>query len=188
MTFAIAVERTLGHEAGLSLDRSDRGNWTGGAVGVGELKGTKWGISAASYPYLDIRALTRDQAIQIYRTDYWEALQASKLPAALRFPLFDRAVNFGVRAAVTALQQTLGVVVDGQLGPKTLAATYRWHPIDLLLLYEADRLDAYTDAPTWKVHGRGWVRREAQNLRSAVADRQRADQQPAAPRDPDVPS
>lgn len=39
-------------------DRNDKGNWTGGRVGVGQLKGTKYGISAAAYLHLGIKSLT----------------------------------------------------------------------------------------------------------------------------------
>jgi hypothetical protein len=36
------------------MDERDPGNWTGGAIGKGELRGTKWGISAQTYPQIDI--------------------------------------------------------------------------------------------------------------------------------------
>ncbi|MFC0406768.1 hypothetical protein [Roseomonas elaeocarpi] len=38
------------NERGLSMVSTDPGNWTGGQVGKGKLKGTKYGIAAASYP------------------------------------------------------------------------------------------------------------------------------------------
>jgi hypothetical protein len=38
-------------EGGLSMDERDPGNWTGGAIGKGELRGTKYGISAQTYPH-----------------------------------------------------------------------------------------------------------------------------------------
>ena len=41
-----ALDETWGHEGGLSLDPNDRGNWTGGKKGSGELRGTKYGIAA----------------------------------------------------------------------------------------------------------------------------------------------
>ena len=53
---------TLHHEGGLSLDRRDTGNWTGGKVGLGRLVGTKYGIAASAHPMLDIRGLTLDGA------------------------------------------------------------------------------------------------------------------------------
>ena len=52
--FDKAFDIIVGVEGGFSLDPNDPGNWTGGKRGVGELKGTRWGISAKSYPHLDI--------------------------------------------------------------------------------------------------------------------------------------
>jgi lysozyme family protein len=39
---------TLGAEGGYSNNAADPGNWTGSAIGSGELRGTKYGISAAA--------------------------------------------------------------------------------------------------------------------------------------------
>lgn len=35
------------------------GNWTGSMIGRGAMRGTKYGVSAASYPYLDIAGFLR---------------------------------------------------------------------------------------------------------------------------------
>lgn len=45
----------LGYEGGFTQDPRDPGNWTGGRIGHGQLRGTQHGISAAAYPNLDIR-------------------------------------------------------------------------------------------------------------------------------------
>jgi lysozyme family protein len=173
MTFDVAIERVLSHEGGFSDDPRDRGNWTGGKVGSGELKGTKWGISAASYPHLDIANLTREDAIELYRRDYWRRIHPESLPPGFVYQVFDMAVNHGVVAAIRALQQSVGVKVDGLFGPKTLAAVQQMRGSDLVALFVAERLEAFTDAPTWKTHGRGWVRRVATNLKFAVEDDKR---------------
>jgi hypothetical protein len=52
-------------------DRTDAGTWTGGRVGQGDLKRTKYGISAASYPSLDVANLRLDEAKAIYERDFW---------------------------------------------------------------------------------------------------------------------
>lgn len=44
--FDVVFERLMPHEGGFQCDPKDRGNWTGGRVGVGELKGTNRGIAA----------------------------------------------------------------------------------------------------------------------------------------------
>lgn len=77
---------------------------------------TKWGISKRSYPDLDIAALTREQAIEIYFRDYWQSAgvtvmpklnqllldinqraRCDALPWPLNFAHFDCAVNVGNR-------------------------------------------------------------------------------------------
>ena len=63
ITFDEAFRRLIGHEGGYSTDRRDPGNWTGGKVGVGVLKGTKYGIAANTYPNLDIKNLVVFQKV-----------------------------------------------------------------------------------------------------------------------------
>jgi lysozyme family protein len=55
--FLRAFELLVGHEGGFTDDPRDTGSWTGGNAGAGQLKGRKYGISAASYPNLDIKNL-----------------------------------------------------------------------------------------------------------------------------------
>ena len=69
----------IGHEGGFCVERTDPGNWTGGAVGRGVLRGTKFGISAAAYPTQDIANLTPEAAATIYRRDYWNRVLADHL-------------------------------------------------------------------------------------------------------------
>jgi lysozyme family protein len=44
----------VGHEGGFTANPADCGNWTGGVIGTGTCRGTRFGISAAAYPDLDI--------------------------------------------------------------------------------------------------------------------------------------
>lgn len=83
-------------EGGLSLIRADRGNWTGGAVGKGQLKGTKYGIAAHSHPNLDIQNLSKDQATILYANEYWGPSGCPALPAGVDLQIFDHSVNAGV--------------------------------------------------------------------------------------------
>ena len=68
--FNKVFDRVIGHEGGFQADPKDRGNWTSGVVGQGELKGTKFGLAAMTYPHLDIKNLTVDQAKAIYFEDW----------------------------------------------------------------------------------------------------------------------
>lgn len=83
---------------------------------------TKWGISKRAYPHLDIKNLTKQEAIAIYKRDYWVAAECHVIPAQFRLAHFDMAINSGVGAAKKLLQKFLKVKQDGQIGPITLKA------------------------------------------------------------------
>ena len=156
--FRALVERVLSHEGGYVNDPRDPG---------GE---TQWGISKRSYPYLDIRALTREQAISIYERDFWQRVQGDLLPRQFAFQALDAAVNHGIGNTVRWMQRAAGVADDGHIGPVTLAAIARAEPADLVLNFNAERLEFYALLQTFGAFGRGWTRRVAQNLRYAAAD------------------
>ncbi len=155
--FAIVV----GEEGGFSDERADPGNWTGGAVGSGVLHGTKFGISAAAYPAIDIAALTLAGAQAIYRRDYWDKVQAGAVPTPLALLLFDAAVNNGVARAVQWLQAAAGVAQDGVIGPETLQAVAArgGDGAAFCAAFLAERMVFMAALPTWQVFGRGWARR-----------------------------
>lgn len=171
MTFDEAFERVIGHEGGYQDNPADRGNYTGGAINAGELKGTKFGISAAAYPGEDIRNMTLERAREIYKRDYWGPAGCDAVPGALRFDLFDMAVHSGVKAAIKALQRAVGEVEDGILGARTLQAISTLSTAQLLYRMTAARLVALTQVSdrAWSEFGRGWVRRVASNMTRSVA-------------------
>ncbi len=146
---------TVGEEGGFSADPDDPGNWTGGAVGVGACRGTKFGISAAAYPGLDIASLTLEDAKAIYARDYWAPIQGDTLPPALAMLVFDAAVNDGIGTAARWLQAAVGVATDGMIGPTTLAAVAArtGELLALCATFQAARLAALPDSPRFRA---GW--------------------------------
>lgn len=164
------IDRVLKSEGDYSADRNDPGNWTGGHVGLGQLKGTNFGISAASYPNIDIKMLTRDEAIAIYRRDFWLPIGGDSLPVAVAFSALDGAVNSGVSKSIMWLQQAAGVADDGKWGPITAGAIKAADPNDLLLKYNAYRLLFMTQLSVWGNYSKGWARRIANNLLYGAED------------------
>jgi len=121
--FEQAIAFVLSQEGGYQCRASDPGNWTGGAKGQGELKGTNFGISSKSYPNEDIKGMTVERAKEIYRRDYWTPIGGDALPDGVAVALLDAAVNQGVVRAVKWVQSALDTdVVDGIVGPRTVAA------------------------------------------------------------------
>lgn len=137
---------TAGWEGGFQNVRNDKGNWTGGQVGVGELKGTNWGISAASYPHLDIKNLTKEQAKDIFHRDYWIASGAHELDWPGCLIVFDTAILHGVGTAQSWLNEA---------GPNPL-------------FFAARRLRSYTQSDNWHFWGNAWTRRVADLLEEAA--------------------
>lgn len=161
MDFDAAFEELIGLEGGFQNRPSDRGNWTSGRIGVGVCKGTKYGISAASYPHLDIPNITLETAKKIYRADYWALAGCEAVPDKVKFPLFDFAVNSGPITAAKALQKAVGAEPDGVVGPRTLLALadYHWAFVSLRLL--GARMRIMTGDPTFPANGKGWMNRLA---------------------------
>jgi lysozyme family protein len=167
-TFDQAFDRLINHEGGFQNNPKDRGNWTGGKVGLGKLNGTKYGITAMSYPMIDIENLNLDDAKRIYQRDFWGAAGCDLAPAGLKFDLFDTAVNSGPGMAVRLLQKACGAHDDGVLGQETALAITRMDPSRLLARFNGWRLDYMNDNPAeWAEFGRGWAQRIAENLKEA---------------------
>ena len=150
--FDAAFKALIDHEGGYVNHPKDPG---------GE---TQFGITKRSYPHLNIRDLTLDDARAIYRRDCWDRLQCDALPLAARFQVFDAAVNSGPGNAARWLQAAAGVAQDGLIGPATRQAVDAMHPAALVARFNAARLLFMTSLSTWPTFSRGWARRIAANL------------------------
>jgi lysozyme family protein len=156
MTFDQAVKIVLVHEGGYSLDPKDPG---------GE---TRFGISKRAYPMLDIKNLTMEAAIDIYKSDYWDSLAIDQMPPDIRLMVFDCAVNQGRTRAVRILQGALGVKQDGVLGAMTFLA-FQETPIGVVLRNMAlIRLNHYSALSTWSRFGAGWAKRLLQIVLESI--------------------
>lgn len=158
MNFDAAFDRLLGHEGGYSFHKEDPG---------GE---TMWGITyrvASAFGYKgEMRYLPREKAKEIYRSLYWDVCRCDDMPEALRFDLFDAAVNSGPKQAAKWLQRIVNAVEDGRIGPMTLALVAEKNPVALAAALNGERLDLMTSTPNWGAFGKGWARRVASNLKA----------------------
>lgn len=162
MSFEVFIERVLGLEGGYVNNPADPG---------GE---TQWGIAKRSYPNIDIKALTRVEAIEIYRRDFWQRVHADEMPTAVAFQALDFCINSGIETSIRKLQAALGVADDGHWGPVTRAAVSNAHIPALLTRFIAERLDFMRRLSTWPSFGKGWAGRIAEDLRFAAQDFQEA--------------
>lgn len=166
--FETAFKRLVNSEGGYTCDPRDDGNWTGGRAGIGELKGTKFGLSASTYGYLDIKNLTLADAKVIYKRDFWDIL--GNADPAVKFQLFDAAVNHGMPNAIRILQRAAGVADDGHWGKVSQTALDAMEKNDILLRFIAYRLKFWASLVKFDQFGRGWTNRGADNLLYAAQD------------------
>jgi lysozyme family protein len=137
--FLKAFDYLMYHEGGYVNDPKDAG------------RETKYGISKLSYPKLDIKNLTLDQARQIYFVDFWMKAKCESINdqnVATKF--FDLTVHAGIPQAAKLIQRALRaagtqVVEDGIIGPITLFAINKVDPTDLLAAF-------FSDATTGKIN------------------------------------
>lgn len=153
MTFDEAFHLLLGHEG----EFSDHPDDPGGA--------TRWGVTqrvAREFGYKgDMRDFPVEHAKTIYKLQYWDRVRADELPKAIRYHVFDAAVNSGGGQAIRWLQRALGVADDGKIGPVTLAAANAAEPEQLKRRMLAQRLRFMTSLQNWPSFSRGWARRIA---------------------------
>ena len=153
MPFYQEIKKVIDREGGYVNDPDDPG---------GE---TKYGISKKAYPNVEIENLTVDDAVELYKNDYWLPAKIERLPDKLQGQYFDMVVNQGIAKSAKILQRACNgknkdkIKVDGKVGPNTIKATVKLEP---------DRLRAYRimeyarlamTLPKLDKYYYGWVKR-----------------------------
>ena len=158
--FDNAFDLLIGNEGGYVNNPKDPG---------GE---TNWGITravAVDNGYAgSMKSMPKETAKQIYKKMYWDELQCDQLGFVVAFQLFDAGVNHGNSQAVKFLQRALSVADDGVIGAKTIAATNSLDDLQIVMLFNAERIEFYAALKTFSTFGKGWVRRVASNLKLAA--------------------
>lgn len=157
LTSTNPISPAFGASASFVIDRLE-----GGGVTVNDTGGkTRWGISKRSHPNVDIDALTRNQALDIYHSSYWSPLRCDALSRGIDLIVFDCGVNMGVKTSAMLLQRVLRVHEDGVVGPETIAAVKSYRPqSELRALLNELRLRTYEDLarskPVYRPYVHGW--------------------------------
>lgn len=128
---------------------------------------TKFGIDIRDYrSYIDpqgtaadVEKLTIEKAFEIYKERYWDTCSCDLLPVGVDYFTFDSGLLSGVGTAIRWLQRSVGATPDGFIGPKTLAAIDKDHPLDIVLKMEALRRQRLRTLSLWSIYGRGWTNR-----------------------------
>jgi lysozyme family protein len=163
-----ALAFTLGNEGGYVNHPADPGGATN--FGIIQRNLDRWN---GAHPDLgfpgDVKDLTRNQAEEIYRADYWRWDAISDPAIAIK--LFDIGVNCGTGTSIKLLQKAVNklvqppIAVDGQLGPGTLSAANAQPPDALLQALCQAQVEYYQAIvernPSQSVFLKGWLNRAA---------------------------
>ena len=111
--FVKAIEFTLPWETGRDKNGARRAD--GGLHYRDGGLPTKYGIWKGANPEVDVENLTVEQAIDIYKAEYWDKYKVLRpvsanldnLPAAIAVVVFDYGVNSGLGIAIKALGKGL---------------------------------------------------------------------------------
>jgi lysozyme family protein len=108
---------------------------------------TKFGICKRSYPELDIKNLSIEKAMDIYKRNYWDPLQLEDLPFSVAFVIFDTAINTGKETAIVLMKNVKYDPIKD--------------PLRFTMKYLGLREKYYTKLANFNYFGRGWINRIA---------------------------
>lgn len=157
----------VGREGGYVNDADDPGGATNHGVTIHTMR--RLGLDLTNDGKInsaDVRALSQEQAVEIFISRYFEAPRLGLLPEVLQASVFDMYVNAGANA-LKILQRLLrdmglDVAVDGVLGPQTSKATHAAHdaaPAHLVDAYGIARRNYYYRLADGRAASRKYARR-----------------------------
>ena len=158
----------LHHEGGYVNHPKDPGGMTN--LGVTKRVYEDWvGYSVSEHT---MQNLTEEDVAPIYKKNYWDRINADQLPSVLDLCVFDFGVNAGTGRAAKYLQNLIGTVADGGIGPNTLRALANYVDSEgvesAIKNYQAERQSYYEKLKTFETFGRGWTRRVEETTESAL--------------------
>jgi lysozyme family protein len=168
--FNKAIQVVLNHEGGFVDDPNDDGGATNFGISLRFLRS----LNNLDYDFnkdeeitvKDIKNLTKEQAILIYKNEFWNKNMFECIDKDdCSTKLFDASVNIGPSHAFKLAQISLGAFVDGILGPQTIEKINNVSP-DFFLKQMRFQMRCYyleliRRKPELKKYQDGWLKRAA---------------------------
>ncbi len=118
------IEEVLEAEGGFVNDPDD----LGGATNFGVTQKSYSAFLGSEASVDDVRNMTRDEAKECYKKDFWNPAKVDRLPDNLKHIYFDMVVNMGRKNAGKIIQQAVNtkknqslLEIDGIVGSGTLS-------------------------------------------------------------------
>ena len=113
----------------------------------------------------EMAKLTLEDVKPFYKEIYWK--QCQNLPTGLDYAVFDACINMGSGRAIKLLQESLGCVADGVIGPNVLQAIHNSNIDHLLDKFNEEKESFYKSLSNFAIFGRGWINRCNEVLKNA---------------------
>ena len=165
--FKECLDLVLKSEGGFVNHPSD----PGGMTNLGVTKRVWQEYTGHEADEKEMRSLTPEKVAPLYEQKYWRPCYGEVLPRGLDFVVFSMGVNAGPGRSVKLLQQSIGCVPDGIIGPRTRELISTSNTATLITKFSEARREYYKSLKTFPTFGKGWLNRvdheEAQALNMA---------------------
>jgi lysozyme family protein len=147
----------------LDLVLKSEGGWVnnpsdpGGETNLGVTKRV-W-VEYVGHPVESLKKLTKEDVAPLYELKYWRPCYCEVLPRGLDFVVFSMGVNAGPGRSIKLLQQSIGCVPDGVIGPKTRDLISSSNGADIIKKFSTARREYYQSLKTFPIFGKGWLLR-----------------------------
>jgi lysozyme family protein len=146
----------------LDLVLKSEGGWVdnaldpGGETNLGVTKAVweKW----VGHPVTTLKNLTKEEVAPLYELKYWRPCYGEVLPRGLDFIVLSMAINAGPGRSVKLLQQSIGCVPDGVIGPKTRELICASNNATLIAKFSETRRNYYRSLAK-PMFEKGWLNR-----------------------------
>lgn len=153
--FKQCLDLVLKSEGGYSNHSQD----PGGMTNLGVTKRVWEEYTGHEADEKTMRGLTPEKVAPLYEQRYWRPTYCEVLPRGLDLLVFSMGINGGPGRAVKLLQQSIGCVPDGVVGPRTMELIKSSNVAELIAKYSDARRSYYRSLKTFNVFGKGWLNR-----------------------------
>ena len=153
--FKACLDLVLKSEGGYVNNSQDPGGMTN--LGITKKSLEEWLGHDVDEKFM--RKLTPEMAAPFYDQKYWRPCYGEILPRGLDLLSFSMAVNAGPGRSVKLLQQSIGLVPDGVIGPRTRGLISDSNCATLIAKFSEVRREYYRALKTFPIFGKGWLNR-----------------------------
>ena len=153
--FKACLDLVLKSEGGYVNNSQDPGGMTN--LGITKKSLEEWLGHEVDEKFM--RKLTPEMAAPFYDQKYWRPCYGEVLPRGLDLLSFSMAVNAGPGRSVKLLQQSIGLVPDGVIGPRTRGLIFDSNCVTLIVKFSKVRREYYRALKSFPIFGKGWLNR-----------------------------